>query len=143
MSCLQILVACSDPARRCALVETLAQFGLEPVIAADMSEVRAVFSQHPLHLVICEDGLPEGGFREVLRLAIAVGSEVPVVVCSSLGEMDQYVEAMELGAFDFIAPPYRRREVEFILNSVREKLFAETYGRNSSLYPSWSGLPKG
>jgi hypothetical protein len=48
----------------------------------------AVLSQHSPQLLICEEGLAEGGFREALRLAKTIGSEVQVVVCSLLGEMD-------------------------------------------------------
>jgi DNA-binding NtrC family response regulator len=128
MSWLQVLVACSNPERRSTLVDILAQLGLEPVVAADMDEVRAIFAQSPLHLVFCEDGLPEGGFRELLRLAKANGSEVAVVVCSLLGELDRYLEAMQLGAFDFIAPPYCRGEVEFIVNSVRKNYLLKRMG---------------
>jgi two-component system response regulator PilR (NtrC family) len=109
-------------------VEILAQCGLEPVIAADTSEVRAVFAQRPVHLAFCEEGLPEGGFREVLRLAKTTGSGVAIVVCSLLGELDQYLEAMQLGAFDFIAPPYRRDEVESIVKSVRRNYASKPMG---------------
>lgn len=105
MSWLQVLVACSHVERRIELVENLARCGLEAMIAADVNEVRAVFAQGPVHLVFCEDGLPEGGFREVLRFAKTTGSGVPLVVCSLLGELDEYLEAMQLGGFDFIAPP--------------------------------------
>lgn len=119
MTWLHALVACSDPVKRNALVETLTEFGLKPVIAADVREVRTALDQQPVQSVICEHGLPEGGFREVRHLVKTIGSEVPVVVCSVLGEMDQHVEAMGLGAFAYIAPPYRRSEMEFILNSVR------------------------
>jgi DNA-binding NtrC family response regulator len=128
MSWLQVLVACSNSQRRSALVDILAQFGLQPIVAADMNEVRTICAQQPLHLVFCEDGLPEGGFRELLRLAKASGSEVAVVVCSLLGELDQYLEAMQLGAFDFIAPPYRRGEVEFIVDSVRKNYLLKRMG---------------
>jgi DNA-binding NtrC family response regulator len=38
------------------------------------------------------------------------------VVASRLDDTAQYFEAMSLGAFDFIAAPYVRREVEWIVN---------------------------
>ena len=128
MSWLQVLVACSHTPRRTALVEILAQCGLEPLIAADTSEIAAVLGGRPVHLVFCEDSLPEGGYREVLRITKAIGSGVPVVVCSPLGELDRYLEAMELGAFDFVAPPYRRAEVEAIVNAVRRDSMANHMG---------------
>jgi DNA-binding NtrC family response regulator len=125
---LQVLVACSDVERRTALVGVLTQCGLEPLTAENVSEVRAVLTQRPVHVVFCEDELPYGGFREVLRLMKATGSEVPLVVSSLLGELDQYLEAMQLGAFDFIAPPYSRTEVESIVNSVRQNYLSKQVG---------------
>ena len=102
MNRVHVLVACSDPARGTALVEFLARFGCEPLIAADINEVRAVLAQHSLQLAVCEHDLPESGYREALSLAKATGSEVLVVVCSRLSDTDQYLEAMQLGAFDFV-----------------------------------------
>jgi DNA-binding response OmpR family regulator len=68
--------------------------------------------------VLCEDALPDGSFRDVLHTLQLGGSRVPLVVCSRLDEMEQYLEAMESGAFDFIAPPFRPTEVKAIVNSV-------------------------
>jgi len=67
--------------------------------------------------VLCEDTLPDGSFRDVLHTLRLAGSGVPLVVCSLLGEIDEYLEAMESGAFDFIAPPFRPTELESIVNS--------------------------
>jgi two-component system, response regulator, stage 0 sporulation protein F len=132
MSWFQVLVACSNPGRSIALVDILTQLGLEPVIAGDINEVRTIVARPPLHLVFCEEELPEGGFRGVLRLIKATGSEVAVVVFSLLGELDQYLEAMQQGAFDFIAPPYRRGEVELIVNSVRKNYLLKRMGGTHS-----------
>jgi DNA-binding NtrC family response regulator len=75
-----------------------------------MNEARMICAQQPLHLVFCEGGLPGGVFREVLRNPKSTGSGVPLVVCSLLGELDEYLEAMQLGRFDLIAHPYRRND---------------------------------
>ena len=90
MSWLGVLVASSDAGKQTVLVDILAQCGLEPMTATNVGEVRAALAQRPVHLVFCEDALPEGGFREVLWLAKATGSEVPLVVSSLLGEIDEY-----------------------------------------------------
>lgn len=125
MSGFRVLVACSDLERRAALNAILAECGLEPATAAHMEELRTVLARGPVHVVFCEDCLPNGGFREVLRLTKATGAKAMVVVCSLLGELDEYLDAMELGAFDFIAPPYRRTEVESIVNSVQQNFAPE------------------
>jgi len=118
MSSIQVLVASSDVERRATLAKILGECGLEPVFASNLEEVRIVLLQSSVHLVFCEDNLPEGDFREILRLAKATRPEAQVVVSSFLGGWDEYLEAMRLGAFDFIAPPYRSAEILSIVKVV-------------------------
>jgi two-component system, response regulator FlrC len=128
LSCLGVLVANSDAGKRSALVDVLAQFDLEPMTVTSLEEVRVILAQQVVHLVFCEDALPGGGFREVLRLAQATRSGVPLVVSSRLCELEEYLEAMQLGALDFIAPPYRPSEVESIVNSVLQNCSSKRMG---------------
>lgn len=128
MSWLQVLLACSDVGCRTALGNVLAQCGLEVTTAVNSVEVRAVVARRPVNLVLCEAALRGGGFREVIQLMNATRLGIPLVVCSRLGEWDEYLEAMQLGAFDFMAAPYRLSEVEFILNRVRSMQLHKTMG---------------
>jgi DNA-binding NtrC family response regulator len=100
-----VLVACKDYESRCALASILADFALDLVFASSVDQARAILLGQPIHLVLCEDILPDGSFRDVLHTLKLAGSGTPLVVCSLLGEIDEYLEAMESGAFDFIAPP--------------------------------------
>jgi len=113
-----VLVACNDCESRCALASILADFGLDLVFASSVDQARTILLGQPIRLVLCEGTLPDGSFRDVLHTLKLAGSRVPLVVCSLLGEMDEYLEAMETGAFDFIAPPFRPTELESIVNSV-------------------------
>ena len=118
MSWIQVLVASSNGERRATLTKILGECSLEPVFASNVEEVRTILVQSSVDLVFCEDNLPEGDFREVLRLAKATRPEAQVVVSSLLGEWEEYLEAMQLGAFDYVAPPYRDTEILSIVNSV-------------------------
>jgi len=128
MSQLQVLMACSDLECRIALGDILAQCGIEPARATNSVEVRTVLTRWPVNLVFCEAALPGGGFREVLRLTKATGGGIPLVVCSRLGDWDEYLKAMQFGVFDFIARPYRRAEVESIVNCARPIYLDKTMG---------------
>jgi DNA-binding NtrC family response regulator len=86
-------------------------------VSSNVSEAQAVMRERSIGLVFCESDLPEGGFRPVLHTLKLAGSRAPLVVCSLLGELEEYLEAMQLGAFDFIRPPYRHAEVEVIVKS--------------------------
>jgi DNA-binding NtrC family response regulator len=88
-------------------------------------------------MVFCEDNLPEGGSREVLRLVRATRPDAQVIVSSLLGAWEEYLEAMHLGAFDFVAPPYRGDEIvsrlyrvcqDFCLKQKDRTLFCVQFG---------------
>ena len=129
---MQPLVASSDAARRDALAGILVHCGLRPLIAISVNGVRTAFALGRVHLVFCEDELPGGGFRAVMQLASAAAPAAPVIVCSRCGDLAQYLEAMEMGAFDFIAPPYRLSEVRFILGRIAETVLSKTRSTRSS-----------
>jgi len=142
----QVLVACFDAEKRASLADILIQCGLDPFVATDLDGVRSILAQTHIHVVFCEVDLFPGGFREVLRLA-RTEPATSVVVCSLLGDLDEYLGAMQLGAFDFIAPPYRRAEVESIVNSVRRDcLPKETRGTllyfQAGAFPLTKSQPK-
>jgi CheY-like chemotaxis protein len=116
----QVLVACSDSENRRSLTDIVTQLGLKPIPASTVSEAQDVLSQHPVCLVFCEDNLPEGGYREFLNRTKLVGLQIPLVVSSSLGGEERYLEAMRLGVFEYISPPYVTAEIESIVDRRRE-----------------------
>jgi len=117
VSWIKVLVAGSDPEKRGTLVNILMESGLEPMVASDIEEVRNILARKQLHIIFCEHNLSGGGFREILRMATQMGSLVEVVVSSMLGELDEYLHAMKLGAFDFVAPPYRGADIISIVDN--------------------------
>ena len=72
-------------------------------------------------MVFCEGRLRDGSFRDLLRAAEVAEARLPVVVASRLAETDEYLEAMRLGAFDFVARPYLQSEVESIVHRALER----------------------
>lgn len=116
MGRLQILVACSDPESRQALLGVLVQCGLEPVFFSTVREARAFLSRQRVPLVVCAANLIDGTFRDILHLAEESEVKFPVVVASRRDDTDEYLEAMQLGAYDFIACPFRQSEVEWIVS---------------------------
>ena len=112
---LRVLVVSSDSENGRKLGTILSECGLDPVPASTLEEAQALLAKRDALLVFCDAELANGTFHEVLRLAEAV--RIPVVVASRVHETLQYLEAMRLGAFDFIALPYRRSEVEHIVAS--------------------------
>ena len=113
---LKILVVCSDPANRQTLKRVLDECHLTPEYCATVSDARRKLARKRVPLVFCEPELTDGSFRDVL--GVAEGTASKVVVTSRSGETREYMEAMGLGAFDYMSSPYRRSEVEWIVSHV-------------------------
>jgi CheY-like chemotaxis protein len=108
------LVACSDPCERNALLNVLSAPGVTVQQAATIMEAERILSAATA-VVFCEDRLPGGGYPELLR-AIQQGQfQIPLVVASTRGGPEQYLEAMELGADDYITPPYDKQVIDSIV----------------------------
>jgi len=118
ISRLKVLVICSDPANRQTLKRVLEECHLATEMCSTVSDARARLARKRVPLVFCEAELADGSYRDVLGAPECAKANVPVVVTSRAGETHQYLEAMRLGAFDYMASPYRRSEVEWIVSHV-------------------------
>jgi DNA-binding NtrC family response regulator len=143
VSWIQVLVVGSDVVKRTALVDILEECGLEPVIASNLEETRNILARRPMHVVFCDDNLTDGGFREVLRLVKAATPEIQVVVSSRLADVDEYIEAMNLGAFDFIAPPYRGTEIISVVDSASKRYRLKRKDETMPYIPAEELPPRG
>ncbi len=123
---LQVLVASADPDNGRKLGSVLSECGLDPVLASTLQEAQSLLAKPDISLVFCDTQLTDGTFREILRLTEA--ASIPLVVVSRVHETRQYLEAMRLGAFDFVASPYRRSEVEHIVASALHRPTAAAAG---------------
>ena len=122
-----LLASCRDECAQ-ALASLLAQCGLEILPCSTVHELQAVLADQRIDLIFCATQLNDGSFREVLRALEFAESHLPVVVFSRVGEPEEYLEAMRLGAFDFLAPPYRYRELDWIVNNAVGRVFSAACG---------------
>ena len=85
-------------------------------MCSTLRELQSRLANQQIDLIFCATKLNDGSFREVLRALKLAQPPVPVVVFSRVGDPEEYLEAMRLGAFDFLAPPYGPREVDWIVS---------------------------
>lgn len=116
-----VVVACTERENQEILIGLLRQIGLKPIPASSLNETKLLLAQEDTALVICQTSFSDGDFRELLRLAVRNGLRVPVIVCADFYDPPLYLEAMELGAFDYLAYPYHREGVEWVVgNALKE-----------------------
>ncbi|MEO7752199.1 MAG: response regulator transcription factor [Terracoccus sp.] len=111
----RVLVVDDDPRLQRTLAIALRAHGNEVVTAADgRTAVQSVLEDSP-DVVILDLGLPDLDGTKVLR-RIRAASVVPVIVLSARHEPDDKIEALDLGADDYVTKPFG---VEELLARVR------------------------
>lgn len=69
----------------------------------------------PPPLVFTEPQLPDGSWSDVLSLAEKAKQPVNVIVVARIVDTRFYVEVIETGAFDFLAPPFNAQDLAYVV----------------------------
>jgi two-component system response regulator PilR (NtrC family) len=118
----EVLVVSSDDEVRRNLAEIVGLWGLEPVLCATVADSRAALTRYPICVVVCEDQLADGNYRDLVEAVARTTADAPVIVVSRLADWNEYMNAVRAGAFDYIALPLRRTEIErAIRNALNER----------------------
>jgi two-component system response regulator PilR (NtrC family) len=65
----------------------------------------------PFDLVITDLAMPDGSGMQVLELAKQQDDAVQVIMITAFATTEQAVEAMRLGAYDYIQKPFKNNEL--------------------------------
>jgi DNA-binding NtrC family response regulator len=118
----EVLVVSSDDEVRRNLAGIIGLCGLEPVLCVTVADSRAVLSRYPICVVICEDRLADGNYRDLVEAVERTSSDALVIVASRLADWNEYMEAVGAGAFDYVCLPPRRAEIEWVVkNALSER----------------------
>jgi two-component system, OmpR family, KDP operon response regulator KdpE len=107
---IKILVIDDEPPIRKLLRMGLSTQGYEVIEASNGKLALELLAQKP-GLVILDLGLPDIQGHELLRIIRARNDSVPVVVLSSRGDEAGKVQALDLGADDYITKPFGMEEL--------------------------------
>ncbi|MBI1763796.1 MAG: sigma-54-dependent Fis family transcriptional regulator [Acidobacteria bacterium] len=117
----RLLIAEDDADMRDLLQEVLEEAGHEPVLAADGRAALALLQRdhEPLDLLITDVQMPLLKGDELLRTARARRAEVPVIVITAFGSVEQAVELVKAGAFQYVTKPFKTAE---LLSTIEQAL---------------------
>jgi DNA-binding NtrC family response regulator len=102
----RILVVDDDPSFRALLHDILEGAGHAVTEARDGEEALRFAAREPFALVLTDQRMPRRGGLELLtRLRATQPSPLPVVVLTAFGTIPEAVEAVRLGAADYITKP--------------------------------------
>ena len=87
------------------LTMTLARMDIESEAAADIGTAKVLLGKKQFDLCLTDMRLPDGDGLELVGWMQTHAPDVPVAVITAHGNVETAVQALKLGAFDFISKP--------------------------------------
>jgi two-component system response regulator RegX3 len=106
----QVLVAEDEESFVDALVVGLEREGFAITVARDGNEALALFKERSFDLLLLDVMLPRMSGLDVCR-AVRAQSSVPIIMVTAKSTEIDTVVGLEVGADDYVAKPYRLREL--------------------------------
>jgi nitrogen regulation protein NR(I) len=111
----RILVVDDETNLRKVLAAILRKDGYEVAAAEDGEQALAEFEKNGADVIITDLVMPKLGGMDILTRVRATRPDVPVIVITAHGTVDSAVEAIKLGAFDYITKPFEHSEIRSIV----------------------------
>jgi two-component system nitrogen regulation response regulator GlnG len=115
-----ILVADDEESVRFVLVKALESVGHTVLQASGGREALDRLRERPLDLAFVDLRMPDYDGLAVLAAARESGLTTPVVIVTAQNTMDNAIEAMKRGAYDYIAKPFNIDEVQAVARRALE-----------------------
>src|SRR3954468_6493120 len=106
-----ILIIDDNDTIREGLAITVKKLGHDPVTAANGAAGVTAFKQRRADFVITDLKMEGQTGVDVLKAITAIDPDVPIMIITGFGSVETAVEAMKLGAFDFLTKPIQSEVV--------------------------------
>jgi two-component system response regulator HydG len=127
---LHILVVDDDASLRKACCEIVAGMGFVPLAAGSVPEALAVLKeQQPVDMLLLDLKLPGGGGLSLLGQLKTLYPKTLVVVMTAFATVSSAVEAMRIGATDYLTKPFALEELTAVLIRSSQRLHVDIESR--------------
>ena len=111
----QVLVADDEDNLRRVLKAQLQHDGYEVHCVADGEAVLQAMAEHHIDVLITDLRMPKLDGMQVLKSVSERFPNVPVIMITAHGTVDTAVEALKLGAFDYVTKPFDQAEFRTVV----------------------------
>jgi len=117
-----ILIVDDDAAHLQMLKTVLGSLGHKVATATDGSEAITFVQEKPCDLILMDVRMTNVNGIEALGQIKAFNPSIPVILMTAYSSVDTAVEAMKLGAYDYLTKPLNFDEMKLILDRAMEHL---------------------
>jgi DNA-binding NtrC family response regulator len=126
---MKILLIEDEKITRISLAETLEEEGFRVEVAATGAEGMEKIKAGRFDVVITDLRLPESSGIEILRLIRETSPQTFVIVITAYATVETAIEALKLGAFDYLTKPFSPDKLLTILGHIQRMLAIEHENR--------------
>lgn len=116
---MEVLVVDDDPLLRRRIASILERLGAEVTQADSLERARRLANEFAFDLALLDVNLPDGLGTDLLRDK-TLSAETPVIVITAHGGVAGAVEAMRLGAADYLVKPFETEELPLVIERARQ-----------------------
>ncbi len=122
----QVLIVDDELNLRKVLSAQLSRDGYDVLTAEDGEQGLKLLSENHIDVVITDLKMPKVDGMSLLRRALLEQPGLPIVMITAHGTVDTAVEALKLGAFDYLTKPFDWDEVrQIVAKALKTRLLAE------------------
>src|SRR5215470_6913789 len=130
----QVLIVDDEPNLRKILAAQLSRDGYDVLLAEDGEQGLGLLREHHIDLVVTDLKMPKVDGMTLLREALRETPDLPIVMITAHGTVDTAVEALKIGAFDYLTKPFDKDEVRQIVGKALKT--RELRGADATATPS-------
>lgn len=116
-----ILIADDEPSMRVNIVELLADEGYSIIEASNGAEAIKMVNKNKPSLVLLDMKMPELSGLEALKHMKESHPQMPIIIFTAFGTNERPIEAMKLGAFDYLEKPFDIDELLLTINKALQQ----------------------
>jgi two-component system, NtrC family, response regulator PilR len=119
----KILIVEDEPGLREMLAILFRRQGYQVVLAPGLRAALETITQHPqpFPVVLTDLAMPDGSGLDVLAAAKSRSQATEVILITAHSTVENAIQAMRLGAYDFVAKPFQPAELAALVDKALEK----------------------
>ncbi len=125
----QILVVDDDAAHRRMLETLLTDWGYEVSLADDGSTGVEMVKERSFDVVLMDMKMIKMSGMEALRHIVAYNPSLPVVIMTAYSSVETAVEALKIGAYDYLTKPLDFEKLKLTIARIMERVFLKNENR--------------
>ncbi len=120
-----------DEVDLCRLMQiTLTKMGIKSDVAYTLSQAKAYWQENDYDFCLTDLKLPDGSGLELVK-HISGSSTTPIAVITAHGSMDLAIEALKLGAFDFVNKPLELPRLRQLVESALKVIHQDNAAKST------------